>query len=191
MADAMMADEMIVSLYWERNESAIHETEVKYDRYLTKIAYNTLADFEDSRESVNDTYLKAWNSMPPHKPAFLSTYLGKITRQAAIDIFRKRNSKKRSGSEYALSLSELGECISADGNIEQDCELRELGRVISTYLRTVSQDACHVFVSRYYFMDSIREIAAYFDMSESKAKSMLHRTRLGLKDYLKQEGFSL
>lgn len=104
-----MQDEKIVALYWERNETAIHETEQKYGRYLTKIAYNVLADLEDSKESVNDTYLSAWNSMPPHKPEILSTYLAKITRRISIDIYRKKNRKKRQPSEYALSLEELEE----------------------------------------------------------------------------------
>ena len=90
-----MEDEAIVSLYWQRNETAIRETELKYDRYLSKIAWNILADREDSRESVNDTYLAAWNSMPPHRPGVLSTYLGKITRRISIDRFRGRNRDKR------------------------------------------------------------------------------------------------
>ena len=102
-----MEDEAIVSLYWQRSESAIRETEVKYDRYLTKIAWNILADREDSRESVNDTYLAAWNSMPPHRPGVLSTYLGKITRRISIDRFRYRTRDKRRQSEYEISLSEL------------------------------------------------------------------------------------
>ena len=93
-----MQDERIVELYWQRDESAIQETEQKYGSYLTKIAYNILSDLEDSKESVNDTYMKAWNSMPPHKPNILSTYLGKITRQVSIDILRKRNSLKRQAS---------------------------------------------------------------------------------------------
>ena len=90
-----MQDEMIVDLYWKRDESAISETERKYGRYLSKIAYNILSDWEDSKETVNDTYLKAWNSMPTHKPSVLSTYLGKITRQLSIDAFRTRNRDKQ------------------------------------------------------------------------------------------------
>ena len=94
-----MDDEQIVSLYWERSESAIQETEIKYDRYLTKIAYNILADLEDSRESVNDTYLAAWDSMPPHRPAVLSSYLAKLTRRISIDRVRYRNRDRRRDSE--------------------------------------------------------------------------------------------
>ena len=150
-----MDDNLIVELYWIRDEAAIRESESKYSRYLTKIAYNILADLEDSEESVNDTYLKAWNSMPPHKPGVLSTYLGKITRQTSIDIFRKRNSKKRHGSEYTLSLSELEECIPDEGGPEQELKLHELAKTISTYLRTLSPDACHVLYSKYVTITSI------------------------------------
>ena len=95
-----MQDEMIVALYWKRDESAISETERKYGRYLSKIAYNILSDWEDSKEAVNDTYLKAWKSMPTHKPGVLSTYLGKITRQPSIEAFRTRNRDKRKHSAY-------------------------------------------------------------------------------------------
>ena len=101
-----MEDEQIVTLYWDRDEAALQETEAKYDRYLTKIAYNILADMEDSRESVNDTYLAAWNSMPPQRPSVLSTYLGKLTRRISIDRFRYRTRDKRKDSQYALSLSD-------------------------------------------------------------------------------------
>ena len=102
-----MEDEQIVTLYWNRDETAIQETQTKYDRYLTKIACNILADMEDSRESVNDTYLAAWNSMPPQRPSVLSAYLAKLTRRISIDRFRYRTRDKRRDSQYALSLSEL------------------------------------------------------------------------------------
>ena len=186
-----MDDAAIVGLYWKRDEAAIIETERKYGRYLTKIAFNILADIEDSRESVNDTYLKAWTSVPPHKPSILSTYLGKITRQNSIDIRRKRGSKKRRDSEYTLSLSELAECVSMGDSPEQEFELKLLSNAINAYLRTLSPEARNVFVGRYYFADSIKEIATYHDMGESKIKSMLYRTRLGLKTHLEKEGFLL
>ena len=126
-----MQDEMIVDLYWKRDESAISETERKYGRYLSKIAYNILSDWEDSKEAVNDTYLKAWNSMPTHKPSVLSTYLGKITRQLSIDAFRTRNRDKRKHSEYAVSLSELEDCISGSETTEQSIELKLLAEAIN------------------------------------------------------------
>ena len=186
-----MEDEKIVSLYWDRNEAAIRETEEKYDRYLTKIAYNILSSHEDSRESVNDTYLAAWNSMPPHKPLVLSTYLAKLTRRISIDIFRGRNRQKRQGSEYALSLSELGDCVSGGNTTEEIVNVRLLADAIGLYLRTLPEDARNLFIGRYYFLDSLREAAAYCGMTESKAKTVLYRTRLGLKEYLEKEGFDL
>ena len=186
-----MEDEKIVDLYWQRSESAIRETEIKYDRYLTKIANNILADAEDSRESVNDTYLAAWNSMPPHRPGVLSTYLGKLTRRISIDCFRRRTRQKRGGSEYEVSLSELGDCVSGGNTTEEIVNVRLLADAIGIFLRLQSEEALNAFIGRYYYLDSLKEVAAYCGMTESKCKSLLHRTRLGLKDYLTKEGFFL
>ena len=186
-----MEDEQIVSLYWQREESAIRETETKYDRYLTKIAYNILSDYEDSRESVNDTYLAAWSSMPPHRPSILSTYLSKLTRRISIDLFRKKNSAKRYASEYAVSLDELGDSFSDGNTPEQAYDVKLLDDAINRFLRTLPDDARNTFIGRYYFFDSLKEVAAYCGMSESKAKSMLYRTRQSLKAYLEKEGFDL
>ena len=186
-----MQDEKIIELYWNRDESAIRETQEKYANYLYKIAYNILSDKEDSNESVNDTYLAAWNSMPPHKPNVLSTYLGKLTRRISIDIFRKRNRIKRQGSEYALSLTELEDCISNDNSPEKDYEAQILGESINAFLRTLSVDARNVFIGRYYFLDSVKDVAKYCGVSESKAKTLLHRTRNSLREYLEKEGFEV
>ena len=186
-----MKDEKIVSLYWQRDEAAIRETEEKYDRYLTKIAQNILNNHEDSRESVNDTYLAAWDSMPPHRPTVLSTYLAKLTRRISIDIFRHRNRQKRQASEYAISLSELEDCVSGGNTTEEIVNVKLLADAIGIYLRTLPADARNLFIGRYYYLDSLKEAAAYCGMTESKAKSLLHRTRLGLKDHLTKEGFDL
>ena len=186
-----MEDEKIVDLYWQRSESAIRETEIKYDRYLTKIAYNILADAEDSRESVNDTYLAAWNSMPPHRPGVLSTYLGKLTRRISIDCFRRRTGQKRGGSEYELSLSELGDCVSGGNNTEEIINVRLLADAIGIFLRLQSEDARNAFIGRYYYLDSLKEVAAYCGMTESKCKTLLFRTRVALKEYLREEGFEV
>lgn len=186
-----MEDEKIVSLYWERDEAAIYETDCKYGRYLTKIAYNVLCDLEDSRESVNDTYYAAWNSIPPQRPNILTTYLGKLTRRISIDMLRKRTRDKRGGSEYALSLTELEGTLSAGNTTEEAMDEKLLGEAISAFLRTLSPEARNTFIGRYYFMDPLAEVARYCGMSESKAKSMLFRTRQRLKDYLVREGFAL
>ena len=186
-----MEDEKIVDLYWQRSESAIRETEIKYDRYLTKIAYNILADAEDSRESVNDTYLAAWNSMPPHRPGVLSTYLGKLTRRISIDCFRRRTRQKRGGSEYELSLSELGDCVSGGNSTEEIVNVRLLADAIGIFLRLQSEEARNAFIGRYYYLDSLKEVAAYCGMTESKCKTLLFRTRVALKEYLREEGFDV
>ncbi len=186
-----MNDQDIVSLYWRRDESAIGETQKKYDRYLTKIALNILNDMEDSQESVNDTYLAAWDSMPPHKPSVLSTYLAKLTRRISIDLFRYRTRDKRMASEYALSLEELGDCVSGGNTTEEAVNARLLADAIGIFLRLQSEEARTAFIGRYYFLDPIREVADYCGITESKAKTLLHRTRQGLKVYLEQEGFSV
>ncbi len=184
-----MEDAQIVALYWQRDESAIRETEHKYDQYLLKVARNILADLEDSRESVNDTYLAAWNSMPPQKPNVLSAYLAKLTRRISIDLFRYRTRQKRQGSEYALSLSELEDCLSGGNSTEEQVDAKLLAEAIAAYLRTLPETSRRAFVGRYYFLDPLKEVAAYCGISESNAKSLLYRIRLGLKDHLTQEGY--
>lgn len=184
-----MEDEAIVSLYWQRNESAIRETELKYDRYLTKIAMNILADREDSRESVNDTYLAAWNSMPPHRPGVLSTYLGKITRRISIDRFRYRNREKRRQSEYEISVSELGDCVSGGNTTEEAVNVKLLADAIGIWLRLQPEENRNLFLCRYYFLDSLQEVAKTCGMTESKCKTVLFRMRKSLKEYLEKEGF--
>ena len=186
-----MEDEKIVSLYWARDEQAIAETQKKYDRYLTRIAMNVLADPEDSRESVSDTYLAAWNSMPPHRPGVLSTYLGKLTRRISISCFRRKNREKRRPSEYALSLSELGDCISGGNTTEEEVNLKLLADAIGIYLRLLPVESRNAFIGRYYFLDPVKEVAAYCGMTESKCKTVLYRTRQGLKAYLEKEGYML
>lgn len=182
-----MEDSKIVELYWQRNESAISATQEKYEKYLSKIAYNILSDIEDSKESVSDTYLRAWYSIPPHKPVRLSAFLSKITRQISIDIYRKRTSKKRIGSEYSLSLEELFDCASPDGNPEKEIDANELCKAISSFVSSLPSETANIFICRYFYFDSVRDIATYTGSSESKIKSILYRTRLDLKKHLEKE----
>ena len=186
-----MEDTQIVDLYWSRNEDAIQKTQDKYGAYLTKIAYNILSDFEDSRECANDTYLAAWNSMPTQRPRILSTYLGKIVRQIAIDVFRKRNSRKRYDSQYALSLEELSDVVFGGSTPEQELDSKLLDETIDRFLRALPSEARTLFLGRYFFFDSLKDAAAYCGMSEGKAKSLLYHTRQSLKTALEQEGFDL
>lgn len=184
-----MDNAAIVSLYWERNEAAIRHTQQQYGAYLTRIAYGILENWEDSRECANDTYLRAWQSIPPQRPAVLAAYLGKITRQLAIDLFRKQQSQRRKASRYAVSLEELAECVSQGDTTIQDTDLRLLGKAISDFLRTLPEEPRRSFIQRYYFVCSIEEIARSQKMSVSAVKSQLFRIRKQLKDYLTQEGF--
>ena len=184
-----MQDEMIVELFWQRDESALKETEGKYKNYLTKIAFGILADIEDAREMVNEALLRAWNSIPPQRPILLNTYLGKIVRELSIDVYRQKHRKKRIASEFTVSLDELGDIVSEDSEGEFDRKL--LGEAIDRYLQTVSYEARTAFVQRYYFADTIREIAVRQNAAESKIKSMLFRTRSGLREYLEREGFEI
>ena len=186
-----MDDKRIIELYWSRDEAAIRETDARYGRYLWTIAYNVLAQRQDSDECVNDTYYKAWSLMPPHRPNGLSTFLGRITRQLAIDRFRRRTAQKRTPSEYTLSLDELAECVSGGEEPHESAELRSLAQAVSDYLRGLSCETRNAFLWRYYYMDPVREIAHRLDSSESQVKSMLHRARIGLRAHLEKEGFSL
>ena len=184
-----MEDEQIVQLYWERSEQAIPATDRKYGAYCSSIAYSILECPEDAEESVNDTYLDAWNSMPPHRPSILATYLGKITRRISIDRFRTRTRLKRGGNAVTLALEELDECIPGGQDVHGEVEQRELVRIIDRFLDTLARDERRVFLSRYWYLEDIRTISAHFRFSQSKVKSMLHRTRGKLRLLLEQEGY--
>lgn len=185
-----MEDSEIVALYWAREEAAIEHTAQIYGAYLGKIAYNILLNWEDSRECVNDTYFRAWNSMPTQRPSVLATYLGRIVRGLAIDRYRRRTSAKRAPSVYALSLSELGEVCGGE-EPEAALDQKRLEEAIGAFVRGLSPEARALFLGRYYYFDSLKEVAAYCGMGEAKAKSLLHRIRQKLRIYLEQEGFSL
>lgn len=183
-----MEDDRIVELYWQRSENAVSETSVKYGKYCYAIAYRILFNAEDADESVNDTYLDAWNSMPPHRPAVLATFLGKLTRRIAIDRWRGRNAGKRGGGETALVLDELEECVSSGYSVEQEIEEWELKEKINAFLGRLAPDERDVFMARYFFMASVSEISGKFAFSSGKVKSMLFRTRNKLRAELEKEG---
>jgi len=184
-----MEDNKIVELFFQRSEQAVTETQSKYGNYCYSIAYQILANNEDAEESVNDTYIDAWNSIPPHKPAILSIFLGKITRRISIDRWRIRNAKKRGGGEMPLVLEELAECITGNNSIEQELEQKRLTEVINTFVLGLPKTEQNVFLCRYWYMDSIDSICRQFGFSESKVKSMLYRTREKLKHVLEKEDF--
>lgn len=184
-----MEDEAIVALYWARKEQAIRETAKKYDDYLDTIARRILGDPLDAAECVNDTYLAAWDSIPPHRPQQLSTYLAKLTRRIAMKIWRSRDTQKRGGGEIALSLEELSQCIPHRQTPEDTISAKELAAAIDTFLLSLPKTERLVFVHRYFYGCSIRELCRQFGFGKSKTETMLFRTRKKLKAHLQEEGY--
>ena len=183
-----MTDAEIVELYFQRDERAIQETMNRYHRYLMKVALQILGDEQDAEECVNDAYLTAWNSMPDYRPEVLSAYLIKIARQKSIDRLRYRQRQKRQGAEYAVSLEELGDVIEDPTSAVSESDDNLLKEAIARFLKDLPADARHLFLGRYFYFDSLKDVASYCGMSESKAKSMLYRMRRKLKKFLKKEG---
>ena len=186
-----MEDMQIVDLYFARSEQAVAETAHKYGNYLFSIAHNILMNRPDAEEAVSDTYLGAWNSIPPHRPGRLSTYLGKITRRCALEKWKAHHAKKRGGGEVSLALDELGECITTGEPPQQALEMKELTRKINSFLKNLPETEQRIFVSRYWYLMPVKEIARNMGFSESKVKSALSRTRSKLKYYLEKEGLTI
>ena len=185
-----MEDTRIVALYWERSESAIAESEQKYGKYCHTIAYNILHDTCDAEECVNDTWLRAWNSIPPAKPVKLSAFLGKITRNLALNRLEADRAQKRGEGHIPLVLDELEECIpdASAANMADEIALRG---AINAFLRSLPEETMIVFLQRYWYFMPIAEIAVARKMGESRVKVLLHRARLRLKELLKKEGIVL
>lgn len=186
-----MEDRRIVELFWQRDELALKETDKKYGDYVFKIAQNILEDNEDSIECVNDTYMRAWNTMPNNRPDKLNLYLGKIARGIAIDFYRKKSAQKRISTQYSISLSELEECVGAADNTESIVEGEQLLSLINRFVMSLKVIERNVFICRYYFFDAIEDISYHTGYSVSKIKSMLLRTRNKLKKFIESEGFSV
>lgn len=186
-----MEDRQILALFYNRDERALEETQHKYQGYLMTVAGHILVDHEDSLECVNEAYYRAWNSIPPHAPRNLAAYLARITRQLSIDAYRTKNRAKRQGSEYAVCLDELEESLPDKVTTEERVDARLLQQVIEDFLRQSPKEARVAFICRYFYMDSIEEIALAMNASVPKIKSLLHRTRKRLKQYLEQEGYAL
>ena len=184
-------DAKIVQLYWDRDEQAIPETADKYGRYCTSIARNILANKEDAEECVNDTYLNAWNAMPPHRPNSLSTFLGKITRNLSFNRYKHNTAEKRGGGELPLVLDELSELVSGTEDVGQEAEYHELVKALNQFLQGLPMEKRMIFVRRYWYTDSISEIANRFDMKEGTVSMTLNRLRNRLRNYLLERGFEL
>ena len=184
-----MDDKSIVDLYFGRDQEAITQTDKKYGHYCYRIAYNILTNKEDAEESVSDTYVAAWRAIPPRRPSVLSTFLGKITRHIAIDRWRERNASKRGGGEVPLALEELQDCVAGMQNVEMDYERKEIIKAYVRFLDALPVTERRVFLCRYWYVDSVEAIADKFGFSQSKVKTMLHRTRAKLRKQLAEEGY--
>ena len=186
-----MDDKGIIQLFFDRNEKAIEEASAKYGSYCRTVAENILASCEDAEECVNDALLKAWNAIPPAKPAVLRTFLGRITRNTALDIYKKKNAEKRGSGQFAAVLDELAECVSGGSEPEKEIDKAELSAAINSFLATLPEDKCALFVRRYWFAESVSELAKKSGMSENNVSVSLSRIRGKLHDYLIERGFEL
>lgn len=185
-----MEDSQILDLYFRRSEQAIQETDAKYGGYCYKIAYGILANREDSEESVSDTYLCAWNAIPPRRPSALSAFLGKLTRNVSINRWKKLRAKKRGGGEISIALEELGECVSGSQSVENMMDRKEIAAFLSRFLLALPEAERQVFLCRYWYVNSLEEISQRTGFTVSKIKSMLYRTRGKLAKALEKEGLA-
>ncbi|MCL2030582.1 MAG: RNA polymerase sigma factor [Oscillospiraceae bacterium] len=183
-----MEDRKIVDLYWQRSESAIAETAKKYSRYCLSISFNILHNQEDAEECTNDTYLRAWNAMPPHRPNCLAAFLGKITRNLSLDKFKSYAAQKRGLGQTEIALSELDEVIPSASSVEQAIDEKELAETLNRFLERLPKQKRMMFVQRYWYLMPIRAIAEQWGKRESYVKTTLFRTRQKLKSHLEREG---
>ena len=185
-----MDDQRIIELYFDRDESAIAETQKKYGAYCHTVAAAILSDARDTEESGNDTYRHAWNALPPTRPSILSAFLAAITRNLALMRYRANHRQRRGGGAVALALDELGSCIPAPagGIIADDVHLRD---TLNAFLRSLPATSRDVFLRRYWFVRTVPQIAAETGMKESRIKMILHRTREKLREHLIREGIEI
>lgn len=186
-----MEDMQIINLYWIRSQDAIPATSEKYGGYCMTIARNILDNSQDAEECVNDTWLRAWNSMPPQRPNVLSAFLGKITRNLSFNRYKRDTAEKRGGGELPLVLDELGECVSGTESVEGEWDRRELLGAINDFLAQLPPEKRAVFVCRYWYADSVGEIARRFGLKEGSVSMTLTRLRRKLSEHLTERGFAL
>ena len=184
-------DNTIIQMFFDRNENAIKATSEKYGAYCHTIAGNILGNHEDVEECVNDTYLKTWDAIPPSRPSVFRTFLGKITRNTAFDIYKKQNADKRGNGQVAEVLDELAECVSGGNEPEKEYDRKELTANINSFLGTLSKEKCAIFVRRYWYAESVSDMAKRFGKSEGSLSVSLNRLRKDLHAYLTERGFEL
>lgn len=185
-----MKDNEIIALYWSRDERAISETDIKYGRFCRSIALNVLTVNEDAEECVNDTYHKAWTVIPPQKPELFRAWLGRVVRNISLNLWNRNHAQKRN-SGMEMMLSELEECIPSPASIENEIEDMELGRVISVWLRTLTDEDRMYFIIRYWNGVPLKDIAEKHGLRADKLAQKMLRLRKSLKTALEKEGITL
>lgn len=188
---SIMNDNDIIDLYWKRDERAISETDKKYHRYLYRVARNILQNTQDCEESLNDTYFITWNKIPPSKPTVFQTFLSKITRDVSIDRYRKSTADKRIPSELTASLDELDDTMAFEASAEESFIVNQLSAILNSYLRELSKREAFIFISRYYYADSIETIAKMLKVSESTVFRDLAKIRKGLRERIEAVGYKI
>ena len=188
-SEAILCDEEIVELYWQRSEQAIWETDRKYKKFLLSVANNILHNLRDNEECLNDTYIGAWNAIPPARPMILQAFLASIMRRTAINRFHANNCQKRVASEFAVSLSELEDFIADKGDMEEEMEAKELSRLISDFVKSLPDRQMYIFVSRYYIADPLLTISKELGCSVATVKRELAKIKTSLKKQLESEGY--
>ena len=186
-----MDDKTIVALYWERSEAAIAQSEQKYGKYCYRIADNILHCNEDAEECVNDTWVRAWNTIPPAHPDRLGQYLGGITRHISLDKHRHNTRQARGGGEVTVAYEEIHEVVDSGINVSTQVEQRELLLAIDRFLWSLPERECNVFIRRYYHLNPIKDVAKRYGLSVANTKKILSRTRAALRKFLEQEGYTV
>ena len=186
-----MEDGKIIDLYWARSQQAIAESEQKYGPYCHTIARRILDREEDAEECVNDTWLRAWNAMPPQRPKILSAFFGKLTRNLSLDRWRRIRAAKRGGSQVEVALHELEECLPDTHRPDENLEAGETAAIISAFLRRQPEMDRALFVRRYFHLEPLDDLGDKFGLSAGQVKSKLHRMRSKLKRELEREGVAV
>ncbi len=189
--EAPVSDERIIELYWQRDEDAIRQTDLKYRGYLHSIAYNIVHDALDCEECLNDTYAAVWNAIPPERPRLLQAFLTTVMRRTAINCYNSKHRQKRISSEFAASLSDLADFLQTGENTDSVIEARELGRAISDFVRSLSERRMYIFMSRYYLSRPIAEIARNLKCSVSTVNKEIAAIKRDLKEKLESEGYAV
>jgi RNA polymerase sigma-70 factor (ECF subfamily) len=182
------SDEHIIDMYWERDPDAIQETDQKYGPMLKNVAYNILFDPEDCEECQNDAYLGIWNAIPSARPAMFPAFIMQITRRIAINRYKEKSRKKRIPSQLTISIEELESAISSGLSVEEEYDAKELGKVISEYIRQLSERQRYIFVDRYYMAETVEKTAEDLGISPQTVYRELEKIKRGLKKYLEGKG---